>query len=171
MRIALIIGGSLLSLVVLFLIVTIVLCALPKDYFVRKEPTKTQKWTSPLGFVLFVVRNVVGVVLIVSGLILVLPVFPLLPGSGFLVSAVGLIMSDIPGRQKLLMLILKPKNVANLINNVRQKFGREAFEFPETIDMSITKSPMERSASHPSQPEHVTQDTKQEPAERIVEER
>ena len=131
------VGISVGTIVFLFVMVAIVLSFLPRDYFVNDTSPRVRALSSPLHIISFLIRNVLGIVLVVVGLILVLPIFPLIPGSGFLVSAVGLIISDIPGRKSLLRMVVRPTRVRNCINWVRRKFGRDEMEFA-TVPVNLT---------------------------------
>jgi hypothetical protein len=130
-----IIGTTLLSFLGIVILVVVVLCLLPSDYFMHDRQSLTRFWASPFALVSFLARNLLAIVLIVGGLILVLPIFPLPPGSGFLVSAVGLIISDIPGRKRLLLVIVRPRKVINTINWMRRKFGCTELELPPRIQV------------------------------------
>ena len=52
-------------------------------------------------------------------------------GTGFVISAVGLVLSDIPGKRRLLYGLMRVPKVGAATNWVRRKMGREPFYLNE----------------------------------------
>jgi hypothetical protein len=105
---------------------TIVVVKLPRDYFAR--PEKTKERAGGLGRKIGVIaKNVAGVVLIVGGVILSLPG---IPGPGIVVLLLGLTITDIPGKHKLILKIAKKPVVMRSMNRVRKKFHRQSLVAP-----------------------------------------
>jgi len=99
---------------------TIVVVKLPKDYFSRPEPKKGTKGS--LGRKIGVIaKNVAGVLLILGGVVLMLPG---VPGPGVVVLLLGLAITDIPGKHKLIVKIAGKPAVMRSMNKVRKKFHR-----------------------------------------------
>lgn len=119
------------SAVVMVLAACLVVRALPTNFFLRPEDT-SRTWT--LGVLLRkATRNVGGIILIVAGLILVLPIFMLPPGSGFVISAVGLLLTDLPGKRWLVSQIVSSPKVFGALNWIRNKLGRKPFLAAEPV--------------------------------------
>jgi hypothetical protein len=99
---------------------TIAVVHLPKDYFTR--PQKKSGWHAGLGRKIGIVaKNLVGILLAVGGIVLLLPG---VPGPGVVVLLLGLVLTDLPGKQKLIAAVARKRVVMNSMNRVRRRFGR-----------------------------------------------
>ena len=106
---------------------TIVVVRLPKDYFSRPERKKTG-WHGHLGQKIGkIAKNVAGLALIVGGIVLSLPG---IPGPGIVVLLLGLAITDIPGKHKLIVKIAKKPAVMRSMNRVRRKFHKQNLVTP-----------------------------------------
>ena len=104
----------------------IVVVKLPKDYFTR-TPRKTG-WHGNLGKKLGkIAKNLAGVALIIGGIVLSLPG---IPGPGIVVLLLGLAITDIPGKHKVIVWIAKKPAVMKSMNRVRRKFHRQNLVVP-----------------------------------------
>ena len=99
-----------------------ILVRLPADYFINRVATECQ-----YGRALFTLRNSAGLIVIVFGLILLLP---LVPGPGLAIVLLGLSIMNFPGKTKMEIRILKFPKVLHAINAIRKRFGREPFSLP-----------------------------------------
>ncbi len=119
--------GSLLLLVTSLLTVPWVVTRLPADYFVR---TRRRHWRDESGHPLLVltlalVKNSVGVLLVVLGAIMLVT-----PGQGVLTLLVGLLLMNFPGKYRLeRWLVLRP-GVLGTLNWLRRRKGLPEFETP-----------------------------------------
>lgn len=103
-----------------FVLLSVVVAALPRDFFTRPQRAKG---------VVKVLKNVLGALAIVGGVVLSLP---MVPGPGFVLLLVGLALVDFPGRRKLLRkAILKP-GIHRKLNAFRRKLHRPYFHLPES---------------------------------------
>ncbi len=132
-------GAPLLGL----LAVSLVVRSLPVDYFI-KGPEISPKRISPGSIASFLFRNILGIILIVGGLVLLLPIFPLVPGTGFVISAAGIILTDIPGKQNLLRRFARNPKILNGLNWLRRKLGRGDFLPPLNEEESAKSSTAEK---------------------------
>ena len=99
---------------------TIAVVHLPRDYFTR--PQKKSGWHAGLGRkIWFVARNILGVLLAVAGVVLLLPG---IPGPGIVVLLLGIILTDLPGKQKVIRKVAGKPAVMKSMNRVRRRFGR-----------------------------------------------
>ena len=84
------------------------LAKLPPDYLRDSKPPE-----SP-SVLLRVLRNLLGVVLVLLGIAMLL-----LPGQGLLTLLVGLLLVDFPGKQQLVRRILSRPKVLSIVNKLR----------------------------------------------------
>lgn len=111
--------GSFVAFVATALLVPYALARMPKDYFMHeRDPRET-----PL--VLRVLKNALGVVLVLLGLVLI----PL-PGQGLIIVALGLGLVDFPGRRRFELAVIGRPGILKTINLLREKLGREPLELP-----------------------------------------
>jgi hypothetical protein len=104
------------------------LVRLPRDYFTNEHRRPLGSWTRKpaLRVALLAGKNVLGVVLIVAGLLMLL-----VPGQGLLTIAVGLVLTDFPGKFRLERWIAKRPSVWRSINWLRRRAGREPLVQPD----------------------------------------
>jgi hypothetical protein len=68
-----------------------------------------------------ILKNLLGVFLILLGIMLSLPG---VPGQGILTILLGVIMLDIPGKRPLEARLIKRPNVLSAVNRLRARFGK-----------------------------------------------
>jgi hypothetical protein len=114
----------LVSLGVSFAAIAIVMVKIPAHYFsphYEQDFLPDSHWTVRWGAV--ILKNILGVFLILLGIALSLPG---VPGQGILTILLGLIMLDIPGKRPLEARIIKRPAVLAAINKLRAKYGKPA---------------------------------------------
>ena len=124
-----IVTASLIFSVVLFIaspfIIAWIAVRMPKDYFVGEE--RSDKVSSKLNPVLYytfrVVKNLIGVVLVLAGIAMLV-----LPGQGILTILIGVSLIHFPGKYKVERWLVSRPAVFNSINWIRRKA-----EVPELI--------------------------------------
>ncbi len=113
--------------VVLFLgslvVIPVIIACMPEDYFLRLSHKPFPR--RPLRQVLHVLKNILGVVLLASGLLLLL-----LPGQGLLTMAIGISLIDFPGKHALQIRIVRQPGIQRSIQWVREKAGRKPLRVP-----------------------------------------
>lgn len=115
-------GVFLLSLAVSFAAIVIVVVKIPDNYFsthYEEDFMPNSSWAVRWGAV--ILKNLLGVFLILLGLALSLPG---VPGQGILTILLGLIMLDIPGKRPLEARIIKRPRVLSAINRLRARFKK-----------------------------------------------
>ena len=104
-----------------------VLCRLPVDYL-RCDPgfvdLDRPRWQRLLRRI---ARNAIGVLLVLIGVVLSLPG---VPGQGLLTILIGVIMIDLPGKQRFERCLMTRPAVFAGVNAVRARFGREPLQPP-----------------------------------------
>lgn len=103
---------SVLAVVASVVFVPRFLASLPRDYLQAKAPAPQH---SPL---LRVLRNLLGVVLVLLGIAMLL-----LPGQGLLTLLVGLLLMDFPGKHQLVVRLLSRPQVLAVVNKLRAHRG------------------------------------------------
>lgn len=103
------------------------LVRLPQDYFTQEEHHPLESWDKRpvLRMMVLVARNLLGIALVLAGLAMLL-----VPGQGLLTIAVGLILTDFPGKFRLQQWIVKRPSVWRSINWLRKRAGRSQLERP-----------------------------------------
>ena len=99
----------------------VVLVGLPDDYLCASRPAPSHAPRGLLDTTGRVLKNLLGSVLVVVGVILAVP---LVPGPGVLIAAAGLLLLDFPGKPRMLRKLLCKPAVLRPINRLRQVFAR-----------------------------------------------
>lgn len=115
-------GLFIFSLAVSFAAIALVMVKVPPTYFSvhhRREFLPNSSWFVRWGAV--VLKNVLGVFLVVLGILLSLPG---VPGQGILTILLGLIMLDIPGKRPLEAKIIQRPAVLSAVNKLRARYSK-----------------------------------------------
>lgn len=118
----------LVSFSVSFLAIGIVMVRIPANYFsshYKADFMPGSPWLVRWGA--FILKNLLGVFLILLGILLSLPG---VPGQGILTILLGLIMMDIPGKRPLEARIIKRPAILEAINKLRARYNKP----PLTMD-------------------------------------
>jgi hypothetical protein len=110
-------GLSLLMFMGSLVAVPVIVALMPRDYFVRERGRLPRR---PLRQVGHVLKNCLGAVLLVAGLLMLV-----LPGQGILTLLVGMSLIDFPGKQRLQLRMARLRGVARSIQWMRHKARRE----------------------------------------------
>ena len=116
---------------------------MPTDYLTPQSGspehrTKTTKLARPrwASLILVVLRNFIGLLCLVAGIIMLVT-----PGQGLLFILIGLALSDLPGKKRLMSLVLARPKVINSLNRIRVRHGKQPLLDPEVPnDSSSTES-------------------------------
>ncbi len=113
----------------LFTVVTIIasyglivigMIKIPADYFSStyvKEIDKDKHFS--VRWMAFILKNVVGLLLIIAGIIMIFT-----PGPGVPTILLGLIMMDIPGKRPLEAKLIKRPMVLSAVNDLRARYNK-----------------------------------------------
>ena len=122
-------AGSLGSLLLSGLLVSVVLIHLPPDHY--SKPRLTRLASVDDGFVTLlagsatlVVRNVLGWIFVVAGIAMLV-----LPGQGLLSILAGLVLIDFPGKHRFELRLLRSPGVRRAMNWLRRRAGKPPFDF------------------------------------------
>ena len=113
--------GSVLTFVGSIILVPILIVGIPADYLLEADQRRARrKELHPvLRMVGIVMKNALGLVLIVAGLAMLA-----LPGQGLITLLLGLGLLNFPGKRRLLRKILGNKRIHGAINRMREKRGK-----------------------------------------------
>jgi hypothetical protein len=118
-------GLSVLLLVGSLLIVGVLLVRMPADYFSRDDEAFEPE-QPVLRLVVRLIKNAIGVVLLVAGLAMLV-----LPGQGLLTILVALMLLRFPGKQRLQRWVLSREPVREAVDGLRARFGRPPLDLDE----------------------------------------
>ncbi len=115
------VGSLLLSTIVsVFMILR-----LPENHFHAGNGASSgldrPRWQHILGTI---VKNVIGVSLVVLGLVMVLPG---VPGQGLLTMFIGIVLLDLPGKRAFERRIIAKPKILHACNRLRIRFGKKPF--------------------------------------------
>jgi hypothetical protein len=111
-------GASLLMFIGSIIAVPLVVVRLPNNVL-RRERKLVRNWPRYLSFPFIALKNVFGVLFLLSGLAMLV-----LPGQGLLTLFVGLLLVDFPRKRVLVRRVLGNKRVLRSINRLRARFGK-----------------------------------------------
>ena len=122
-------AGSLGSLVLSGVLVSLVLIQLPPDHYSkprlgRLAPANGGFVSLVAGSAALVVRNVLGWIFVVAGIAMLV-----LPGQGLLSILAGLVLIDFPGKHRFELKLLASPGVRRAMNWLRRRAGRPPFDF------------------------------------------
>ena len=123
-------GLSVLMFVGSLVLVTVLIVRMPADYFAhRRPPPDSWRGQHPIIRILvLLIKNVVGVLLVVIGVVLSLPG---VPGQGVLTILIGLTMLNFPGKRRLELAVVRSRPVNRAINWIRTKYHRPPLDVPD----------------------------------------
>jgi hypothetical protein len=97
------------------------------DYFVRKRTSSHNGWPPWLRQSLRAGKIALGVILLLLGIVLSLP---LVPGPGIVLLLVGLSLVEFPGKRTLEARLVGMPGVLSKVNAIRRRFGRAPLQMP-----------------------------------------
>ncbi len=117
------VGLFLASLAISFGSIVVVLVKIPANYFsshYQHDFLPNSSWLVRWGAV--ILKNILGVILVILGLLLSLPG---VPGQGLLTILLGLIMIDIPGKRPIEAKIIKRPTIRAAANKLRARYNKK----------------------------------------------
>lgn len=119
------IGISVLAALGTTALTVVALVRLPPDALKESLPDRARTLPRKLARI---GRNLIGWVLIASGIVLAVPG---IPGQGLLTILVGLLLVDVPGRRRLLLRLLRRPGLRRGIDRLRERFGKPPMEWDD----------------------------------------
>ena len=121
--------GGLSILILIFSIIGLgwFISQIPEDYFIheKRQADSWDKYSSTTRVVIAILKNAIGVVMLISGLLLLV-----LPGQGLLTMIIGLLLIDYPGKFKLEQKIISIPSVFRGLNWFRAKSKKSYLQHP-----------------------------------------
>ena len=124
--------ASLVTLAVSALVLGVLLCGLPEDYFRDARPARTEmgRRHPALRLAWVVARNGFGLVLLAAGVAMLV-----LPGQGILTIAAALLLLDFPGKRRVELALFGRPRVLAAANWIRRRAGRAPLAAPARRDI------------------------------------
>jgi len=120
--------GSVLFFGVGMGVALLVAVRLPADFFLRDRTAEMASRGHPvLRFVLRLLKNLAGFLLVIAGVIMALP---MVPGPGVLLIFLGVSLVDIPPIRSLQRRFLRSRLVLNRVNALRARWKQPPFQMP-----------------------------------------
>ena len=126
-------GLSLITFFGTLLILPLILIRIPTDYFLEKGKVRRKRTELPyrlLRLLILVIKNLIGAVLILMGLIMLFT-----PGQGVLTLLAGFLLMNFPGKRRLEISLISRNSIYHGINRIRKKAGKAALIRPEEVDV------------------------------------
>lgn len=125
--ITLLAGVSLAMFVISLLLLPLVVARLPRECFLRlQEPATQRRGMGPARIILLVLRNVLGMLLLIAGIIMLF-----LPGQGLLTMLLGILLLSFPGKAKLVLRLTASPSIRKGLDWLRRKSGKAPFLWPQ----------------------------------------
>jgi hypothetical protein len=120
-------GFSFVTFVAGLFLLPLMAIRLPSDYFARQRPPRLQfeRRHPALRLVLLAAKNLVGLALAITGVIMLVT-----PGPGIVALIVGISLMDLPGKRALERRIISVPTVFDGLNRLRARYGRPPLERP-----------------------------------------
>ena len=122
-RVFLLVGVFVMTFAVSLAAVVAVVVQLPATYFCDDHVSPFAKQHPVIRWMGLIVKNLVGLVLVVLGLLLSLPG---IPGQGLLTVLIGVMLVDFPGKRRLERRLVSRPSLLAAINGLRARFGKPA---------------------------------------------
>lgn len=101
---------------------------LPADHFIRDRSAEIAARRHPvLHFVLRLLKNLAGLLLVIAGVIMALP---MVPGPGVLLIFLGVSLIDVPPIRSLQRRFLRSRLVMNRVNALRARWNQPPLQMP-----------------------------------------
>ena len=114
--------GSIVLFVVTALLIPWIIIILPVDFFVRIHARSFRGRHPLIAFLLVILRNALGAVLLLAGFIMLF-----IPGQGLLTILIALALIDFPGKHTLLLRMMSNPRVFGAANGIRRWAGKPEF--------------------------------------------
>lgn len=119
-RIALGLSFTVITIIASYGLIVIGMIKIPADYFsstyvkkIKHDEHFTLRWSA------FIVKNIIGFLLIIAGIIMIFT-----PGPGVPTILLGLMMMDIPGKRPLEAKLIQRPMVLSAVNELRAKYNK-----------------------------------------------
>lgn len=116
-----------ISLAIGLVVMPILIVKIPYDYFYKLRPSERWWYTrDPRRWTCGIIKNTFCFLLLIFGL----ASMPL-PGQGTAITILAIVLSDMPGKRKLILKIMRWRWVLTPINALRRKWKKDPLDIPE----------------------------------------
>ena len=124
-------AASLLIFLASLFIIPAIVVRIEPDYFAHEKRPEGAwaKSSAPVRLAVLVVKNVLGVVLILAGLVMLG-----LPGQGLLTMLVGVLLINFPGKYRFERWLVSRRLICRPMNWLRKRAGREPLTLRARVD-------------------------------------
>lgn len=122
---AILLGISLLTLIMTFVMLPILITRLPKDYFVEGHRPRPLSQHLAVHLLLMAIKNLIGIAFVMLGILLLF-----LPGQGLLTLIIGLTIMNYPGKYALERWLVRRPRVLPALNWLRLRHGQPPLDDP-----------------------------------------
>ena len=116
---------SVIMFVATLIAMPLLIVRLPADYFTRRPVRDWPARRPRLHLLLVILKNALGVVLLLAGLAMLV-----LPGQGLLTILVAVMLLDFPGKRRLQRWLIRRRPIFRAANWIRAKRHRPPLELP-----------------------------------------
>ena len=129
-------GISFFTFLLSLLLIPFIVGLLAPDYFLKfREKRRRKRPLTPRSLLLLIVRNFLGVLLILAGIAMLF-----LPGQGLLTILLGILLLSLPGKYRLVNRLAGFRGIRCSLNWLREKEGKPPFIWPESDNDSTQQS-------------------------------
>ena len=128
-------GVSFFTFLLSLLLIPFIVGLLAPDYFLKFREKRRTRPLTPRSFFLLILRNFLGVCLILAGIVMLF-----LPGQGLLTILLGLLLLSLPGKYRLVNRLAGIRGVRHSLDWLREKGGKPPFIWPEPDNDSMPRS-------------------------------
>lgn len=123
-------GLSFITFILSLILIPFFVSRLPPDSFLKLGKTAAIRPPLTAGSIaLLILRNTFGFFLLIAGMAMLF-----LPGQGLLTILLGILLLSLPGKYRLLNLLLGYRGVRRSLDWLRKKSRRPPFIWPDSID-------------------------------------
>lgn len=121
-------GISFFTFLLSLLLIPFIVGLLAPDYFLKfREKRRSQGPLSARTLLLLIVRNFLGVLLMLAGFAMLF-----LPGQGLLTILLGILLLTLPGKYRLVNRLAGYRSIRRSLNWLRKKEGKQPFIWPDS---------------------------------------
>ncbi len=128
-------AASVLTFVCSLVVVPVLLCLVPADYFVRDGEPALESWIDRrpvLRWTFRIAKNLLGATFVILGLAMLV-----LPGQGVLTILLGVMLLDLPGKRRVEIALLRRPHVLRGINWLRSRGSRPPLQLPDGVETTL----------------------------------
>lgn len=117
---------SILTFLLSIAIIPLIVRRLSVHYFINlTKPENTRTKPSTFSFIFILLRNLLGLVLLIAGIAMLF-----LPGQGLLTILLAILLLSLPGKKRIISNLISRESVKRSLNWLRRKSSKPPFVWP-----------------------------------------